>query len=66
MTTNKIYKVEMITQNLSANREGLFSTRDKADKIIETWTKIVTNDKTEHYGKTEFYVTALPIDNDIY
>jgi hypothetical protein len=49
----KIYKLEMITNNPSANKSGYFETEEEADKKEEQW-KRITAESPDYYGDTYF------------
>jgi hypothetical protein len=49
----KIYKVEMITNNPSADKEGYFATEEEANEIENKWEKI-TKESPTYYGETYF------------
>jgi hypothetical protein len=49
----KIYKVEMITSNPSADKEGYFLTEKEVDEIETKWENI-TKESPDYYGDTYF------------
>jgi len=49
----KIYKLEMITNNPSADKYGYFETEKEADEVEEKYKKIV-KESPDYYGETYF------------
>lgn len=56
-----IYKVYMSTSNHSADKSGMFSTREKANAEIKKW-RIEVARSPEYYGPTEFEIKEIEID----
>lgn len=61
---NKIYKLEMVTQNFSENREGYFSNmKILNEKIVQVKERIAKDKKyyDEFYGETNFIVSPIEL-----
>ena len=62
----KLFKVRMETSNPSADRQGLFRTKEDAEKTIEKWKEIVREDSLnegdiQYYGNVEFEIEETVI-----
>lgn len=51
----------MSTSNHSADKSGMFSTREKANAEIKKW-RIEVARSPEYYGPTEFEIKEIEID----
>ena len=54
------YYVQLKTRDLTEDREGWYSTKELADKAVETFMKKVEED-IEYYGETNYEIFPITI-----